>query len=93
MPLGAVVEVEGKSAVFVPGEGERTFVIRPVKLGREALGRQVVAEGLKPGDRVVVAGAFLHQERADPPERDRRGLRRARSGWPAWPPPRGRGSG
>ena len=34
-------------------------MIRPVKLGREALGRQVVAQGLKPGDRVVVAGAFL----------------------------------
>jgi membrane fusion protein, heavy metal efflux system len=60
VPIGSVVEVEGKgSAVFVPGEGERTFVIRPVKLGREALGRQVVVEGLKPGDKVVVAGAFL----------------------------------
>jgi cobalt-zinc-cadmium efflux system membrane fusion protein len=60
VPIGSVVEVEGKgSSVFVPGERERTFVIRPVKLGREALGRQVVAEGLKPGDHVVVAGAFL----------------------------------
>ena len=57
--IGSVVEHEGKSSVFVPGEGDRTFVIRPVKLGRQALGRQVVAEGLKPGDRVVVAGAFL----------------------------------
>ncbi len=59
VPLGSVVEVDGKSAVFVPGKGDRTFVIRPVKLGREALGRQVVAEGLKAGDRVVAAGAFL----------------------------------
>jgi cobalt-zinc-cadmium efflux system membrane fusion protein len=59
VPIGSIVDVEGKgSAVFVPGEGERIFVIRPVKLGREALGRQVV-EGLKPGDKVVVAGAFL----------------------------------
>jgi cobalt-zinc-cadmium efflux system membrane fusion protein len=58
VPIGSVVEVEGKSAVFVPGDGERTFVIRPVKLGREALGRQVVAEGLKPSDKVVTAGAF-----------------------------------
>ena len=31
-------------------------MIRPVKLGREALGRQVIAEGLKPGDHVVIAG-------------------------------------
>ncbi len=59
VPTGAVVEVEGKSAVFVPGPGERTFVIRPVKLGREALGRQVIAEGLKAGNRVVVSGAFV----------------------------------
>ncbi len=60
VPISSVVEVEGKgSSVFVPGDGERTFVIRPVKLGREALGRQVVAEGLKAGDHVVVAGAFL----------------------------------
>ncbi len=59
VPAGSVVEVDGKPAVFVPGDGERTFVIRPVKLGREALGRQVVTDGLKPGDRVVVAGAFL----------------------------------
>lgn len=60
VPASAIVEVEGKGpSVFVPGEGERTFVIRPVKLGREALGRHVVSEGLKPGDKVVVAGAFL----------------------------------
>ena len=32
VPLGSVVEVEGKPNVFVPGKGERTFVIRPVKL-------------------------------------------------------------
>jgi len=60
VPAAAVVEVEGKgSAVFVPGEGERTFVIRPVKLGREAVGRQVVVGGLKAGDKIVVNGAFL----------------------------------
>ena len=59
VPKASVVEYEGKSAVFVPGEGERTFVIREVKLGREALGRQVVTEGLKPGDKVISTGAFL----------------------------------
>jgi cobalt-zinc-cadmium efflux system membrane fusion protein len=60
VPAAALVEVEGKgTSVFVPGPGQRTFVIRPVKLGREALGRQVVTTGLKPGDQVVVAGAFL----------------------------------
>jgi RND family efflux transporter MFP subunit len=59
VPKAAVVEVENSPAVFVPGQGERTFVIRPVKLGREALGRQVITQGLKAGDRVVTAGAFL----------------------------------
>jgi len=59
VPAGSVVEIDGKPAVFVPGAGERTFVKRAVKLGREALGRQVIAEGLSPGDRVVVAGTFL----------------------------------
>lgn len=59
VPPGAVVEIDAKPAVFVPGKGERTFVRRAVKLGREALGRRVIAEGLKPGDRVVVAGTFL----------------------------------
>ena len=59
VPAAAIVEVEGRPAVFVPGKEERTYVIRHVKLGREALGRQVITEGLKPSSRVVVAGAFL----------------------------------
>ena len=58
VPAAALVEVEGKTAVFVPGKAGRTYVIRHVKLGREALGRQVVTGGLKAGGRVVVAGAF-----------------------------------
>jgi multidrug efflux pump subunit AcrA (membrane-fusion protein) len=59
VPISAIVEIEGKNAVFVPGPGQRTFVIRKVTLGREALGRRVVTEGLKPEDQVVVQGAFL----------------------------------
>ena len=59
VPKGSIVEVEGKHSVFVPGKGERTYVIREVKLGREALGRQVVTSGLKPDDQVVTTGAFL----------------------------------
>ncbi|WP_435008963.1 efflux RND transporter periplasmic adaptor subunit [Tundrisphaera lichenicola] len=59
VPLSSVVEFEGKPAVFVPGKEERSFVIRPVKLGRDAQGRQVVTEGIKSGEPVVVAGAFL----------------------------------
>ena len=39
VPAGAVVEIEGRRAVFVPGgRAGRTFAFRPVKLGREARG-------------------------------------------------------
>jgi multidrug efflux pump subunit AcrA (membrane-fusion protein) len=59
IPAAAVVEVEGKSNVFVPGPEERSFVIREVKLDRENQGSRVVLEGLGPNDKVVVTGAFL----------------------------------
>lgn len=58
VPAGAVVEVEGKPGVFVPGGDGRTFTFAPVAAGREADGRRVVTSGLKAGDKVVVAGAF-----------------------------------
>jgi RND family efflux transporter MFP subunit len=59
VPTSAVVEIEGKKAVFVPnGADERSFRFQPVKLGREAGGRQVVASGLNSGDLVVSKGAF-----------------------------------
>ena len=59
----AVVEIEGKSGVFVPttlneqAAGHRSFVFRPVQAGREAGGRIVVKSGLKEGESVVAAGA------------------------------------
>ncbi len=60
VPAAAVVEIEGQKAVFVPsGKDGRTFAFRPVKLGREAGDRQVVASGLEPGEPVVSAGAFF----------------------------------
>ncbi len=58
VPAGAVVEIEGKPGVFLPGEDDRTFTFHPVVAGREADGRRVVESGLKPGDQVVVNGAF-----------------------------------
>ena len=60
VPEAAVVEVEGRPAVFLPaGPDDSSFALRPVKLGRRAGGRQVVTAGLTPDDRVVSAGAFL----------------------------------
>jgi RND family efflux transporter MFP subunit len=60
VPAGAVVEIDGRTAVFTPDASDRrTFHLHPVQLGRAAGDRQVVASGLKPGDLVVAAGAFL----------------------------------
>lgn len=59
VPASAVVEIDGKAGVFCPGKDDRSFAFTPVKLGREAGDRRVVASGLSPGDAVVSAGAFL----------------------------------
>lgn len=60
VPAGAVVDVEGRKGVFLPSGGDgRTFAFQPVKVGREAEGRQVVLAGLEPGQQVVTQGAFL----------------------------------
>jgi multidrug efflux pump subunit AcrA (membrane-fusion protein) len=59
VPAAAVVEIEGRSGVFTPDPKEpRTFHFRPVKIGREAGDRRVVASGLSEGDAVVSKGAF-----------------------------------
>lgn len=59
VPAAAVVELEGKPIVFVPGQDDRTFVLRYVELGRESSDRHVITSGLKRGDRVVGSGAFI----------------------------------
>lgn len=58
VPAGAVVDIEGKSGVFRPGKDDHTFTFAPIVAGREADGRRVVESGLKPGEQVVVNGAF-----------------------------------
>ena len=59
VPPGAVVDFDGVPAVFRPDPRQpRTFTRRPVKLGRLTPDGQIIAEGIKPGDRLVTAGAF-----------------------------------
>jgi RND family efflux transporter MFP subunit len=60
----AKVEIEGKTGVFVPTSSSsapaadhRSFVFRPIHVGREAGGRVVVKSGLKEGEPVVAVGA------------------------------------
>ncbi|MBK7596221.1 MAG: hypothetical protein IPJ11_13490 [Gemmatimonadetes bacterium] len=60
MPQDAVQELEGRKVVFVPGEHPGEFVARTVLLGRPTGGTRVmVLSGLKAGEPVVVAGAFM----------------------------------
>ncbi len=48
------------AAVFKPDPAQpRTFTRQDVKLGRSTPEGQIITEGLKPGDRIVVAGTFL----------------------------------
>ena len=60
VPTAAVVEIEGQKVVFLPsGKDERTFTVRPVKLGREVGDRQTILAGLASGEMVVSSGAFF----------------------------------
>jgi membrane fusion protein, heavy metal efflux system len=65
VPHAAVVEIEGKSGVFVPAragvatdKNQRAFTFSPIVTGRDAGDRVVVKSGLKEGDLVVASGAY-----------------------------------
>lgn len=51
-------EVRGATVVFVQTGPER-FEVRPVQTGRTLSGMTEVQRGLKPGERIVVRGAFI----------------------------------
>ncbi|WZO98323.1 efflux RND transporter periplasmic adaptor subunit [Isosphaeraceae bacterium EP7] len=59
VPDASVVEIDGKSGVFVPAGAPNCFRFRVVDAGRTAEGRRVVRAGLADGQEVVAAGAFL----------------------------------
>jgi len=65
VPHAGVVEIEGKSGVFVPAKTGGTaatdqyaFTFLPIETGRDAGDRVVVKSGLKEGDVVVASGAY-----------------------------------
>jgi RND family efflux transporter MFP subunit len=58
VPAAAVVDDAGRPIVFVQREGE-TFERRAVTLGQRVGDLIQIAEGVKPGDRVVTKGAHL----------------------------------
>jgi RND family efflux transporter MFP subunit len=59
VPAAAVVEIEGKKGVFVPGHASRTFVLRNVITGRDNADRVVIKSGIDPGQKVVTQGKFM----------------------------------
>ena len=59
VPELAVQELNGRQVVFVPGVQPGQFLARTVTLGPRAGGGMVaIAQGLQPGERIVVKGAF-----------------------------------
>jgi RND family efflux transporter MFP subunit len=58
VPDTSIVDDAGRPVVFIQTGGE-TFVRRPVKLGVRNGGVSQVLEGVSPGDRVVIKGAYL----------------------------------
>jgi cobalt-zinc-cadmium efflux system membrane fusion protein len=57
VPAAAVQEIDGGTVVFVQ-TAPRSFVARPVVVGRRSEKSALIAEGLAAGDPVVVEGAF-----------------------------------
>lgn len=55
VPQAAVIEVQSQYQVIVVGANNKATV-RPVKVGDRVGPNWIIAEGLKPGERVVVAG-------------------------------------
>ena len=58
IPEDALQNINGMSVVFVTADGT-TFQARTVTVGTRLMGKAEIVEGLKPGDRIVVNGAFM----------------------------------
>ena len=58
VPEDALQNINGMPVVFVTTDGT-TFQARTVTVGTRSMGKAEIVEGLKPGDRIVVNGAFM----------------------------------
>ena len=58
VPEDALQNINGMPVVFVTADGT-TFQARTVNVGTRSMGKAEVVDGLKPGDRIVVTGAFM----------------------------------
>ena len=58
VPEEALQNINGMPVVFVTADGT-TFQARTVNPGTRSMGKAEIVDGLKPGDRIVVNGAFM----------------------------------
>ena len=64
VPAAALQRVDDRWIVFLP-RGEGRFEVRPVERGRDLGDEVAILSGLKPGERVVVEGAFVLRAEAE----------------------------
>ncbi|MGB3862113.1 MAG: efflux RND transporter periplasmic adaptor subunit, partial [Candidatus Aminicenantaceae bacterium] len=57
VPEDAIQNMDGEKVVFVM-ESRDVFAVRHVQIGNKIGDRRVITEGLKPGDYLVLKGAF-----------------------------------
>lgn len=63
VPVSAVVRDDNRECLFVQ-RGDETFALREVKFGEEYGSKRVLLDGIRPGERIIVDGAFhLNNER------------------------------
>lgn len=58
VPEDALQNINGMQVVFVVGDSV-TFQARTVNVGTRSMGKAEIVDGLRPGDRIVVNGAFM----------------------------------
>ena len=58
VPEEALQNINGMPVVFVTADGV-TFQARTINVGTRSMGKAEIVDGLKPGDRIVVNGAFM----------------------------------
>lgn len=64
VPAAALQRMDDRWIVFLPREAGR-FEVRPVERGRDLGDEVAILSGLKPGERVVVEGAFVLRAEAE----------------------------
>lgn len=64
IPANSLQRIDDQWIVFLP-RGEGTFEIRPVQRGRDLGNEVAILSGLKPGESVVVEGAFVLRAEAE----------------------------